>query len=170
MRIGIIANGYPVNPNDWWGSVARTYAQALQRAGHQVFVFTPDRKVAKQPTTDIPVTCFPWLGGRQPLASLKFYNPWHLIQMLSLLFIGRTQVLKFVRQNRLEFCLAMWALPSGYFAWFANLKLKVPYGIWCLGSDINKYANYPGLNFLTKKVLKKASGLWADGLAFADRV
>jgi len=60
-------------------------------------------------------------------------------------------------------CLAMWAIPSGFFAYLANIFFKTEYVVWSLGSDIWKIQEYPFGKFIIKKVLNNAQKLYANG-------
>jgi len=70
----------------------------------------------------------------------------------------------FIKKNKIDFCLAMWAVPSGLFALFAKILLKIPYSVWVLGSDIWEFQNYPLGKLVLKKVFKNAKNLFADGM------
>jgi len=170
MRICIISNGYPTSPNDWWGAFSYAFAQELKRSGHEVFIFTPNRKEAKSLDNNITVKWFNWLGGEKPLVKYKFYKPLDIVKMLSLLFNGKREILKFVQKNKVDCCLALWATPSGDFAYLAKKKLKIPYAVWCLGSDIWIYSKYPIIKNIIKRNLLAANTIFADGLQLSNDV
>lgn len=168
MRICIITNGYPVNQNDHVGAFGYYFAHKLKELGHQVFVFTPDRRTTKVENTNVPVKWFQWHGGEKPLVKLKFFHPEDLVKIFSLIINGRREIIHYVSENNIDICLAMWAAPSGLFAHYARKKLKIPYAVWCLGSDIWIYSKYPIIRWIIKKILRKADILFADGVKLAD--
>jgi glycosyltransferase involved in cell wall biosynthesis len=113
---------------------------------------------------------FPWGGADVPLAQLKPYVPSHLWHLARLGWNGTHHIVPWLREQRVDLCLAAWAVPSGYFAYHAKKILGIPYGVWALGSDIYKLARYPGLRLIIQRVLRQADGLFADGLDLGQRV
>ena len=77
---------------------------------------------------------------------------------------------RIVKENKIDYCLAMWAVPAGLFAYVAKIFSKTPYTVWALGSDIWKIQDYPFGKLILKKVLKNATSLFADGLELAKDV
>lgn len=168
MNICIITNGYPINCNDWQGAFSRYFAMALQELGCEVFVFTPNRRAVKESNDSFEVFWFPWLGGKKSLAKLKFYNPIDTVEMISVIINGNINIIKYIKKNNIDFCLALWAAPSGVFAMHAKKKLGVPYAVWCLGSDVWIYAKYFGIRQIIQKVLKNADYVFADGMQLCE--
>ncbi|MBT8447399.1 MAG: glycosyltransferase, partial [Gammaproteobacteria bacterium] len=66
--------------------------------------------------------------------------------------------------------LALWALPCGWWARRSARAHGVPYGVWCLGSDIWVYGRKRLTRPLVRSVLSGAALRWADGLALAREV
>ena len=164
MRIGVISNGYPLTPEDYPGIFNRHFANALARAGHEVFVFTPDRKGGKREDEAVNVTWFPWRGGDRPLSRMRLTHMGDLIGVVSLMQGGSQGIRAFVREKRIEAIMAMWAVPSGWWALQARERFGVPFAVWALGADIWTYSRYPGIRQVVIKVLKKADLLYADGM------
>ena len=72
--------------------------------------------------------------------------------------------------NHYDHILALWALPSGWFAQQAYLKTGTPYSVWCLGSDINVWAQRPIAGRMVRDALADATALFADGDELAEKV
>jgi len=72
--------------------------------------------------------------------------------------------LNLVKKQKIDICIAMWAVPSGFFALAAKIFFQTPYVVWSLGSDIWTIQNYPMGGKILKKVLKNAKKLYSDGL------
>lgn len=170
MRICIITNGYPINAGDYWASFAYSFAHKIRKFGHEVYIFTPNRREKKDNYADVPVYWFPWLGGAKPLSKHRILNPFDLIKIISLIRNGNREIIKFAQEKKIDFCLAMWATPSGAFAYAAKKKLGTPYAVWCLGADIWTYSKYPVIKSITKKILKKADFIMADGFQLQQDV
>lgn len=172
MRIGIITNGYPSTPKDYWAGFCYDFALSLKKAGHEVFVFTPNRNAEKKNDSNISVRWFGWSGDKQirPIGKLKFFNFFDFLKIFSLIKSGNHEIIKYIKQNNIELCIAMWAAPSGLFALHAKKKLSIPYFTWCLGSDIWIYARYPIIKNIIRKILRNAQKVYADGLKLCQDV
>jgi hypothetical protein len=59
-----------------------------------------------------------------------------LVGIIRLLASWRKTVLPFVREKKIDACLALWVLPSGLFANYVHQETRVPYSVWALGSDV----------------------------------
>ena len=66
--------------------------------------------------------------------------------------------------------LALWALPSGYWARGVQRRYGVPYSTWALGSDIWSLGKVPVVRSVLRSVLRGASHRFADGLILGDDV
>lgn len=144
MRIGIYTHNYPKWEGDRAdaGIFVSDFAKELSKK-HEIFVFNTGPKSGK-------------------FGSWKFTNPLSIIKFIKLIFSKTIESIKFAKDNRLDFILTFWALPSGILAYFTKFALKVPYGVWCLGSDLNFYAKIPILKTLIKLSLKNANFRFAN--------
>jgi len=104
------------------------------------------------------------------VGALNLFNPKETFQLFSFLKNGKQQLLENLEKIKPNSCLAFWALPSGWFAYWAKKKLGIPYSVWCLGSDIYVWAKKPFLRGIIKKVLKEADFLFADGFDLREKV
>jgi len=172
MNIGIITSSFPSHPGD----VAQApflipFIRGLQSRGHRVFVFTQDRPGSKQGFLEgVHVTWFPWLKSPKALVRLNPFNPFDGLRIATLLYSGKRALVPFVRTHRIDACLALWVLPSGYLACHAHQKAGVPYSIWALGSDIYKHGQNPLLRPIMGRIISEAKGVFADGFEMASRI
>jgi len=172
MRICIITSSYPSRSDDvGQAPFLIEFIEGLKRRGHQIFVFTQDREGLKEQFLDgVQVKWFPWMGSRRPLVRLSIFHPLDCLRVISLFYQGRGAILPFLRENRIEACLALWVLPGGYFANHAFRMARIPYSVWALGSDIYRYGANPFLYRVMKRVIEEAKGVFADGFDLAKRV
>jgi glycosyltransferase involved in cell wall biosynthesis len=144
------------------------FCRAIQKRGHRVFVVAPERTGVEVDTGEVPVFWIPRATGK-PLVNTNPLSPVELWRALRLMVDGERLLLRTVREQSIEVCLAMWAVPSGYLAWRVRARSGVPYAVWALGSDINSAARYPVLHSLIRRVLRGARWRFADGIALAER-
>jgi glycosyltransferase involved in cell wall biosynthesis len=172
MNICIITSSFPSHPDD----VAQApfladFIRGLIRRGHQVSVFTQDREGPKEEFLNgATVRWFPWSKSAKPLVQLNPYRPSDLFKILSLFFNGRKNLFLFLKENKVETCLALWILPGGYFANQAFRQAKIPYSIWSLGSDMYQYGKNPILYPMMKRIIQEAKAVFADGFDLSKRI
>ena len=165
MNICILTSSFPSHPDD----IAQApflidFIKGLKKRGHQAFLFTQNRKEVKENVLEgIEIEWFPWLTSKKPLVHLNPLNPLDGFRIANLIYSGRKAVLPFIRENEIEACLALWVLPSGYFANYVHQETRVPYSVWALGSDIYRYGRNPFLYPTMKRIILEARGVFADG-------
>jgi glycosyltransferase involved in cell wall biosynthesis len=168
-KICLITNRYPAYADDVASPFVRDFHQGLKERGMEVSVFTPRYQSEREDWTE-DIVRFNWQGGKKVVGSLNFLNPLEMIQLLSFMRNGRRRLIEHLRNADPTACLALWALPSGWFAYQAKRKLGIPYSVWCLGSDIYVWAKKPILRGLTRKILQQADHLFADGFDLKKKV
>ena len=99
-----------------------------------------------------------------PLSLLKISNPLHWKTIFNTIRSGQKAVYKAVSKNTIDHILALWVLPSGYWAMTVGRQLKIPYSTWALGSDIWSLGKIPIVRNVLKKVLLNSHCNFADGL------
>ena len=172
MNICIITSSFPSHPDD----IVQVpflidFIKGLKKRGHQIFVFTQDRKGEKKEfLKGVNVKWFPWVKSKRPLVQLNPFNPVDFFRIINLFYQGKKALPPFVKENKIEACLALWVLPSGYFANQAFRQAKIPYSIWSLGSDIYRYGTNPFLYSLMKRIIYDARGVFADGFDLSKRI
>jgi glycosyltransferase involved in cell wall biosynthesis len=118
----------------------------------------------------IQIEWFPWFTSRKSLVHLNPLNPVDWFRIGSLVYNGREAVLPFVKNKKIDACLALWVLPGGYFANYAYRQTRIPYSVWALGSDIYRYGKNPFLYSTMKRIIVEARGVFADGFDLTKRV
>jgi glycosyltransferase involved in cell wall biosynthesis len=107
---------------------------------------------------------------RWPLSLLRPHHPADWWAIYSTLRDGRKVLRDVVDADRPDYILALWALPSGYWARSVLRRYGVPYGVWALGSDIWALGRIPLLRRYLRMVLRGADRRYADGLRLAEEV
>jgi len=171
-KICIITSSFPSHKNESnsAGVFVRDFALLLAEKNFDVHVLAPKTKTSMYDDDRIHVHFFPWIGGEMGLSSYNPKNPSHLIKLISVVISGLRFTNRIVKENEIDFCLSMWAVPAGLFAYVTKIFSKTPYTVWALGSDIWKIQDYPFGKLILKKVLKNATNLFSDGLELAKDV
>jgi len=172
MNICIITSSFPSHPGDLaQAPFLVDFIKGLKKRGHQVFVFTQDRIGEKEEfLKDVKVKWFSWVKSKKPLVQLDPFNPLDFLRIVNLFYSGKKQLLPFIKENKIEACLALWVLPSGFFANQAFRQAQIPYSIWSLGSDIYRYGRNPFLYSLMRRIVHEARGVFADGFDLSKRI
>lgn len=151
MKIGILTHNFPKNEDDRKdaGVFLRDFAMELGKK-REVYIYKPRLN--------------------DKLGSWHLFSPLSLLRFVKLVIKGRKEAVDFAIKNKLDYCLAAWAIPSGVFALGVKKAIHIPYAVWCLGSDINFYARIPVLKQIIKSVLKNADHVFANSLFLKVKV
>lgn len=169
MKIGILTHNFPLSKDDRQNAGVFVYdlAEELSKKNN-VVVFAPGKKNGTQMMGRVKIHWFKWKEGK--LGNLRLWNPIDLFKLISFFINGFRQLDNFYLQNKIDQVIAMWAFPSGLFAYLLNKKFHVSYCVWALGSDIYIYAQKPFLKGLIRKILHNARVLLADGIDLTRQV
>ena len=172
MNICIITSSFPCRPADTvQAPFLVDFIRELEKKGHHIFVFTQDRQGEKEEFLEgVKIKWFPWIKSEKPLVQLSPFRPLDFFRIVNLFYNGRKALPAFIRENKIEMCLALWVLPGGYFANQAFRQTKIPYSIWSLGSDVYRYGRNPFLFPMMKRIIQEAKGVFADGFDLSKRV
>jgi glycosyltransferase involved in cell wall biosynthesis len=172
MNICIVTSSFPSHPHDIvQAPFLMDFIKGLKTRGHQVFIFTQDREGEKKEfLMGVKVKWFRWMKSEKPLVQLNPFNPLDFFRIVNLFYNGKMALPHFIRENEIGACLALWVLPSGYFAHQASRHTKVPYSIWSLGSDIYRFGRNPILYPIMKRIIQEAKSVFADGFDLSKRV
>jgi len=172
MNICIITSSFPSRPDDTvQAPFLVDFIKELKKRGHHIFVFTQDREGDKEEFLEgVKIKWFSWIKSKTPLVHLNPFSPLDFFRIVSFFYNGKKALPPFIRENRIEICLALWVLPSGYFANQVFRQTKTPYSIWALGSDIYRYGRNPFLYPMMSRIIKEAKGVFADGFDLSKRV
>lgn len=166
-KICIITSSFPASKSDEKDAsvFVRDIAYELANSNYEVYVITPKKDNSKNDFDKIHVHYFPWSEGDYGigLVSLNPNNPLNLLKLISIVISRIFFTIKFVRKNKIDFCIAMWAVPSGMYTLFTKILMKKSYVVIALGSDVYKIDNYPLGRLILKKVLVNSAKLFADG-------
>lgn len=147
------------------------FIEGLKRRGHQVFIYTQERKGIKEEFMEgIKVERFPWRVKDKPIISLNPFSPIELFSIWTFFHQGKRRLIPFLKKNQIHACLGLWIIPGGYFANYAYRRIGIPYSVWSLGSDIYRYGGNPILSPLMKRVIREARGVFADGFDLSKKI
>jgi glycosyltransferase involved in cell wall biosynthesis len=105
-----------------------------------------------------------------PLSRLSVKNPLHWLLIVMVLRSGQRRVEKVSRETKVDHIIALWSLPSGYWARNILKRYGIPYGIWALGSDIWTLGKLPIVKNILALVLRDSSFCFADGMKLKEDV
>ena len=168
LRIGLITHNFPNSDKQRTnaGIFSFDLAKALSKKA-EVVVFSPGTSKGKRRIGGIMAYFFEF---SEKLGSLKIYNPLHFIKFISFFISGEKALNRFIRENPdIDFVISMWAFPAGDFAHYLYKRYKIPYAVYCLGSDIYVYSRKPVLKTMIKNYLRSARFVLADGIDLADK-
>lgn len=114
------------------------------------------------------VEVFRYWAPIEPLSTLSVVNPHGLAKIFRVLHEGLVATQRAVAPDDVAHILALWALPSGYWARHVAQKKNLPYSVWTLGSDIWSLGKLPVVRSYLQRVLKGASNCYSDGYQLRD--
>lgn len=175
MKLAFITHNFPVDEIERSnaGIFVSDLVKELAQSGHMVSVFVVNSVVTKKKVLQngkIKVFFLGQGGLKKSLGHVKAYNLYDLARVINLFVQSRKELYRLMSKEKFDFCIACWAIPSGVLAYLVCRTLKIPYGIWALGSDIYVYQKYPFLGSLIKAAVNKAKLLLADGVNLAKIV
>ena len=167
-KICIITSSYPQGKDE--RATSKDFALLLKNKNYEVFVIAPKRYNKVSNDKEIKVKYISWPGSSElPLSAHNPKNPLHLIKLFGMIFSGVFVALRFLKKNEIDYCFALWAVPSGIFAYIGKIFLGIPYSSWTLGSDIWKIGDYPLGRKILKIVLKNSEKIYSDGFELAEQ-
>ena len=165
MHILLISTSYP-NPKQTPGSEAagsfvEDFSKALSKHINVTVVAPGPNKVSESYNANLTLRRFkvPYLF----LSLLKPYNPAHWPLIIKTLRAGQREVQRIIEEEKIDYMMALWVLPSGYWARNIWKKRGIPYSVWALGSDIWSLGRIPVVKALLKSVLQDSHICFADG-------
>lgn len=168
-HICLITTSYPDNNpgSEAAGSFVEDIAKALSKSC-RVTVIAPSYKARKESHGSLSVHYFP--VPRLPLSTLRPTRPSDAIAIISTLRAGKKALWQLCESDHVHHILALWALPSGYWAKSAQRRFGTPYSIWALGSDIWSLGKIPLIRQLLRYVIQHAETCFADGYLLGEDV
>ena len=107
---------------------------------------------------------------RTPLSLLNVRNPLDWLAIMKTLRAGKRAVRESLEAGKPDHVLALWALPSGWWAGREAVSRGIPYSVWALGSDIWSLGRVPLVRRVLGNVLRGATRRYADGLGLCTDV
>ena len=171
LRLGLLTHNFPIRPEETpdAGSFVSALATMVQGPDCEVIVFCQSLGKAIQPPDNIKIEQFSWPGEGNKLGQLHWTDWRDLANLVTFVKQGREGVLGFIRDYKIDHCLALWVVPAGYFAYYARKETGVPYTVWALGSDINQYYRL-GFRRKIRRILTEADHVFADGLELVSKI
>jgi len=105
-----------------------------------------------------------------PLSQLKLSNPRDWPGILKSVQAGQQILDSVLKNTQIDFVLACWAFPAGFWAMRSSRKHHVSYAVWALGSDILVLGKVPFVRWLLRKILRQADICFADGYSLTQEV
>ena len=175
MKLAFITHNYPISENERSnaGIFVADLVKELVRKRHSVIVLVVNATINKKVVSNNGRLTVYFIGKgsmKKSLGHIKPYNPKDLYGVFKLFKESNEEIIRIVKKNPVDFCIACWAIPSGILALWLYDALRIPYAIWALGSDVYVYAKYPVFGKKIKRALKHATLLLADGIDMAKRV
>jgi len=170
MKILIITTSYPLKQDgsEAAGSFVRDFASTLGK-DHRVAVVYPDNNTQSKHLDEV-VTHYPFQVQKLPLSLLSPFKPNDWGPIFRTLSSGQNVVDSAVVDFKPDHIFALWALPSGYWAYQISKKYHLPFSSWSLGSDIWSLGKVPVIRSILRMVLRNATTCFADGIQLSDDV
>lgn len=160
----LVTTSFPIkgDGSEAAGSFVSDLAEALARHV-PVRVVAPGALSIREMWAD-NVEVFRYESPSRPLSTLKPWRPAEVRDTLRVLRAGAKATRDAAEAGPTVHILALWALPSGYWARSAARASGVPYSVWALGSDIWSLGRIPGVRTVLRSVIRGAACRYADGM------
>jgi len=170
MHILLISTSYPEQTpgSEAAGSFVEDFAEAVSQHINVTVVAPGLNTVSEAYNANLTLRRFkvPYL----PFSLLKPHNPAHWPWIIKTLNMGQREVQKLINEKEIDYIMALWVLPSGYWARNIWKKHGIPYSVWALGSDIWSLGRIPLVKTLLKTVLRDSDICFADGYILKKNV
>jgi glycosyltransferase involved in cell wall biosynthesis len=150
------------------GSYVADLAAALAEY-HDITVLAPSRNSGvERLSSTLTVSRFP--VPFLPLSLLRPYDPFHWPSIVRTMQFGLRALEDLCGRKKVDHILALWVLPSGWWAREIRKKFGVPYSVWALGSDIWTLSRIPVVRKILDRTIRDSCHCFADGLVLKDDV
>ncbi len=149
------------------GTFVADFAKILAKY-RPVRVVAPSQKTSAEEINNLTIHRF--AVPSLPLSLLKPAYPNHWPAIIKTIQAGQRAVETAVTATPTAHIFALWALPSGYWAWRLWRKRGIPYSTWALGSDIWSIGKVSLVKGILCRVLVDSYHNFADGYKLADDV
>lgn len=161
--IALITTSYPYGNggSEAAGSFVKDLAEILAEHAN-VLVIAPGRMQGVDKRRE-GLTIQRFAVPRLPLSLLSPFNPAHWFWITWTVMAGRRAAMRLAAESEIDHILALWALPSGYWARSIWKRYGIPYSTWALGSDIWSLRKVPLVRRVLRQVLMDSHTCFADG-------
>jgi glycosyltransferase involved in cell wall biosynthesis len=169
LHIALITTSYPEHTpgTEAAGSFVEDFAREL--SGH-VRVTVVAASTMDSFATEGQLSVMRFAVPRLPLSLLNPLMPTHWKSIIESVRAGETALESLADKDRPDHILALWALPSGYWADRVARRHGLKYSVWALGSDIWTLGKVPLIRQILRKVLRRAERRYADGIQLSNDV
>ena len=170
MHVVVVTTSYPESSSgsEAAGGFVESFARELAKHSRVTVVAATAGPSSVRTEGSLKVSRFS--VKRWPLSLLRPHNPADWWPIVAALRDGQMALKRVVNDDKPDYVLALWALPSGYWAREMQRVHGIPYAVWALGSDIWSLGRIPVLRSYLRSVLKSADRCFADGLQLSDEV
>jgi len=163
-KILILAHSFPQHENDYRGRFILDYVETHPET--EFHILAPFRgKSFETKTGNAFVHYFNW--NHDYLAGRRIYQPATLFVTFELFFGFVSNAKKLLGKYDFEKIFACWAVPAGFSAYFLKKICKKKYDVWLLGTDVNKFINFP---LILPKTLKNADIVYSNSSRLSEIV
>ena len=163
-KILILAHSFPQNEHDFRGRFILDYVKSHPET--EFHIVAPFRGKGFETNIDGAfVHYFEW--DHDYLAGRRVYQPSTLFVTLKLLWGFIANAKKLLKEHDFGKIFACWAVPAGFSAYFLKKFCGIKYDVWLLGTDVNKFINFP---FILPVTLKNAEKIYSNSNRLSDIV
>ena len=169
LHIALITTSYPEHTpgTEAAGSFVEDFARELSR---HVRVTVVAASTMDSFATEGQLSVKRFAVPRLPLSLLNPLMPTHWRSIIESVRAGEAALESLADKDRPDHILALWALPSGYWADRVARRHDLKYSVWALGSDIWTLGKVPFVRQILREILKRAHRRYADGIQLAHDV
>jgi len=167
IKLLLITNRYPAHRDDTASPFVADFVDGLRHNDVDCTILTPYHD-ADYYDDDFSITRFPWGETKRTIGSLSLFLPSSWKKIVAYFREGYKMAAQLHQEKRFDFCLALWAAPSGMTALRLKRRFGLPYAVWCLGSDIHTYARLPYIGGRIIETLRQSDRMFSDGHALGE--
>jgi glycosyltransferase involved in cell wall biosynthesis len=163
----IVTTSYPIidNGSEAAGSFVSDLASELS-IRYNIRVVAPGINNSIEQSSD-GILIYRYLSPNSALSNLKPWMPIDALNIIRILIRGHKAASRAMSDGNVTHIIALWALPSGFWARTQAKKYNIDYSVWTLGSDIWLLSKIPLVKNALAKILKDAKYRFSDGIQLA---
>lgn len=173
MKFAVLTHNFMTNKNDRKnaGVFVYDFVQALSKNRREkIPVLFYDFEGKQNYNTSRGITVFTPHGIKKKPGNWNKFSPLSLYYFFKTMRDAKKQTELFIKRKNISFILACWAIPSGLIAYHVKRHFRIPYAVWCLGSDINLFSRIPILKTMIVKSLREADVIFVNSDHLGKRI